>query len=209
MEQGGIPSVQLYQLVTDLDLVVLNSRGAGDPVGPMYLASLGQTDDQVFVSFSLFANGSGLDSAVEMATAINLVNVPSKKKVIVVMPRDSLVRMLELLDVDGVSVLVSSQVTLPGKVCSLGKFSNQQALVERNAAYTRVLALVLCAGLNNKQRVKFVISLRVHALYAALVLYSGSASFTRVLSHLHSTCPHEFFLQRLPSNSGSLVFSTW
>ena len=54
---------------------------------------------------------------MEMATAINLVNVPSKKKVIVVMPRDSLVRMLELLDVDGVSVLVSSQVTLPGKVC--------------------------------------------------------------------------------------------
>ena len=97
-----LPSVQLYQLVTDLDLVVLNSCGAGVPVGPMYLASLGQTDDQVFVSFSLFANGSGLDSAVEMATAINLVNVPSTKKVIVVMPRDSLVRMLELLDVDGV-----------------------------------------------------------------------------------------------------------
>ena len=110
MEQGGIPSVQLYQLVTDLDLVVLNSRGAGDPVGPMYLASLGQTDDQVFVSFSLFANDSGLDSAVEMATAINLVNVPSKKKVIVVMPRDSLVRMLELFDVDGVSILVSTLV---------------------------------------------------------------------------------------------------
>ena len=169
MEQGGIPSVQLYQLVTDLDLVVLNSRGAGDPVGPMYLASLGQTDDQVFVSFSIFANCSGLDSAVEMATAINLVNVPSKKKVIVVMPRDSLVRMLELLDVDGVSVLVSSQVTLPGKVCQLGKFSNHQALVERNAAYTRVLASVLCAGLTKKQRVKFVIS---------LVLYSGLPALT-------------------------------
>ena len=52
VEQGGIPSVQLYQLVTDLDLVVLNSRGAGDPVGPMYLASLGQTDDQAFFSLS-------------------------------------------------------------------------------------------------------------------------------------------------------------
>ena len=80
MEQGGIPFVQLYQLVTDLDLVVLNSRGAGDPVGPMYLASLGQTDDQVFVSFSLFANGSGLDSAVEMATATKFLMFPLRKR---------------------------------------------------------------------------------------------------------------------------------
>ena len=53
VEQWGIPSVQLYQLVTDLDLVVLNSCGAGVPVGPMSLASLGQTDDQAFVSLSL------------------------------------------------------------------------------------------------------------------------------------------------------------
>ena len=108
VEQGGIASNHLFQLVTDPELDALNSLGLGMEVGPVSLSVMGQADDEACVSPSLSSAQSLVDAAVGLATSLNLVNNPTKTKLIVSLPSNN-PTLLNQSIVDGFPVTESSQ----------------------------------------------------------------------------------------------------
>ena len=87
MEQGGVASSDMFQLVNNQELVVTNGSGLGLDMGAVSVAAIGQADDVALVSPHPLALQSLLNLSEDFSSATSLQNVPEKTKLLVYSPR--------------------------------------------------------------------------------------------------------------------------
>ena len=179
VEQGGIPSSRLFQLVTDTELDVLNNMGLGVKIGGISLAALGLADDEVLLAQSIEDAQTLINAALSLSAHVNLRNVPTKTKIVVTIPRAAVlscgVDEQTAWEVDGVSVPLSQEATHLGIVRGSCAVSNMPAVQARIAAHSRALYSVIGLGMAKNHRSPPSTSLKIEALFSSPVLYSGLA----------------------------------
>ena len=65
IKQGGIFSSKLFQLTNDNGLQTLNATGLGVPIGPITIAALGQSDDEVLLSTNQWDTQTLINTAID------------------------------------------------------------------------------------------------------------------------------------------------
>jgi hypothetical protein len=178
VEQGGVASSDLFQLVNNNELVVKNSSGLGLDMGAVSIAAIGQADDVALLSPHPIALQSLLNLSQDFSTATSLQNVPEKTKLLVYSPKCDTTTSAYWqeafpITMNGAPLPLSSQAEHVGVVRSTGSCGNMPAVLARLSSHTKSLHTILSCGMARGHRGNHAASLRVEATYCSPRLYSG------------------------------------
>ena len=182
VEQGGIESSNMFQLITDSELKALNAYGLGIPRGDLNLTTLGKAVNQVLLTTSHSRAQSLVNVALKMASTNNLRNIPSKTKILIKNPKPSPTS--TTLNVDGTDVTASAETKHLGIVKSFHQTSNSPALFARITVHSKSLYATLNLGLAKNQRTHPSTSLRMEAIFSSPVLCSSLAPILLISSEV-------------------------
>ena len=179
MEQGGVSSGDLFQLVNGEELEVTNSAGLGLNLGGISLGSVGVADDVALISPSPHALQSLLNISESLTSSRCMVNMPEKTKLLVYNPKvkncsDYWESALPIT-MAGATLSSSTQAEHVGVLRSTCG-TNLPALTNRIAAHAKSLYGVIAVGMARNHTGNPAASLRVESTYSAPKLFSGLAT---------------------------------
>ena len=179
VEQGGVSSGDLFQLVNGEELKVTNSAGLGLNMGGVSLGSIGVADDVALISPCPHALQSLLNLSQSLTTSRCMVNVPEKTKLLVYSPKGdtsaSILGPTLPITMDDSPLSPSKQAEHVGVLRSTCG-TNLPALTSRIAAHGKSLYAVISVGMARSHRGNPAASLRVESTYCAPKLFSGLAT---------------------------------
>ena len=180
VEQGGVPSGDLYIIYNNEQLDTAQDSGLGINLHGIEISAIGQADDCVLVSDELFYLKNLLDLSLDYCKKYHVLLAPEKTKLLAFSStkHKSDIGYLELvnnLQINNTNIEFSPTAEHVGIVRSSDN-SNLPHILDRISSHRRALFGVLPAGLAKKHNANPAGSLRVQNIYALTVLLSGLAS---------------------------------
>ena len=194
VEQGGIPSSEEYQLVSNSEVNALNESNLGVDVGAGTVACIAAADDEVVLSDSPHSLQSLLNLAQMFCRDTCMKLVPSKTHLLLFSIRNSkdfdYWSLINPIVMNGSRLPFSDTAEHVGVVrCASG--SNLPAVTSRIAAHRKSIFHVLACGGARSHRGNPAASLAVKKLYSAPTLYSGLASLVLSRGELEAVSYHQ------------------
>ena len=177
LEQGGIPSSDLYKLYNNELLTTAQRSKLGIVmVGSMVLSAVGQADDTGLLSNDLYKLQHLLEIALQYCLKFGVQLSPSKTKLLVIQPSNN--NQVDILynpvNINGKEVNFVDQAEHVGVIRSAE--GNLPNILQRLSSFKSALGSLLSSGLARGLRSNPATSLRVLAIYGTPVLMSGLAS---------------------------------
>ena len=180
LEQGGCNSSEFYKIFGKEQLEMAQHSELGVPLGDLCISAIGQADDTVLVSNSIY----GLQYLLHLTSVFckrNLVELCADKTKLQAFSKSchknsSNVYHLDFnpIKINGKEIPLSPHADHVGVLRSV--HGNQPTLLARFAAHRAALASVLHTGIARGHRGNPASSVKIHELYALPVLLSGLTS---------------------------------
>ena len=194
VEQGGIPSGEEFQLLSNYELDALNSSGLGFDMGCGPLGGIGAADDEVVLSDNPYSLQCLLNLAQKFCNDNCMKLVSSKTHLLLFAPKNwndvKCWKLSNPVQLDHCFLPFSSQAEHVGVVRS-SNGSNLPAITSRISAHTKSIFRLLECGGARSHRGNPAASLAVERLYSAPTLYSGLAVLVLSKSELKVLTQHQ------------------
>ena len=178
-EQGGVNSSEYYKLYNNEQLTMAQKSLLGADIGSQGIAAVGQADDVMLMSTSLYNLQLLVSLTEEYCTKYRVSLEPTKTRLLVyARPEDSFIvdhaLNTQQVMIRSTPVEVAREAEHVGVLRSAN--GNLPHIMNRVAMHKKALHALLPAGLARKHRGSPAASLKVNQLYATPVLLSGVAS---------------------------------
>ena len=180
VEQGGVPSGDLYTVYNNEQLDNAQDSGLGVPIHHLDVASIGQADDCVLLANDVFALKSLLTLTLDYCNKYHVMLAPEKTKLVVFSSpkHKTLIEFAKLtteIKIADTTLQFSDTAEHVGILRSSGA-GNLPHILDRISAHRKSLFAVLPAGLARRHNPNIAASLKVQSSLALPVLLSGLAS---------------------------------
>ena len=172
LEQGGINSSEFYKIFGKEQLQLAQKSELGVRMRNVTISAIGQADDTVLVSNSIFALRALLDLTIYFCSK-NLVELSPEKTKLQIFGASCQLSP-NPISVNGVPVPPVEQADHVGLLRSTS--GNGPTILARFTAHKRALAAVMQTGLAKGHRSNPVFGMRIEQLYGVPVLFSGLAA---------------------------------
>ena len=179
VEQGGINSSEFYKLYNNEQLDTAQRSELGVNIESSTVSSIGQADDVLLVASTV--NDSLLLTLLteKYCHKYHVKLVPSKTKLLgFAKPSHQYLvdhaKLVNQISIDNEPVLFSQEVEHVGIIRNVD--GNLPNILNRISAHKKSIGALLPLGLSRNQRSSPSVSLRIHNVYCAPILFSGLAS---------------------------------
>ena len=181
LEQGGIPSSELYKIYSNELLILAQKSGLGVEMGRgLVLSAVGQADDSVLMSNDLQFLNLLFQLAINYCLKYNVQLSPSKTKLMMILPQNQqIIIPYNPIRINGAEVKFVNEAEHVGVTRSTD--GNMTNILQRIAAFKGALGAIISCGLARGHRSNPAVSMRILSTYGTPVLMSGLGSL--VLSY--------------------------
>ena len=181
VEQGGVPSGDLYIVYNNEQFDTAQGSGLGVPLHDLDVASIGQADDCVLLADNISSLKNLLTLTMDYCKKYHVLLAPEKTKLLCFSaPRHkSLVQFAKLtsqITIGNTEIKFSETAEHVGIVRSSS--GNLPHILDRVAAHRKSLFAVLPSGLARRHNANQAAALSVHNSFSLPVLLSGIAPLT-------------------------------
>ena len=178
VEQGGVPSGDLYTIYNNEQFDCAQESGLGVPLHDQEVASIGQADDCVLLADNIFSLKNILTLSLDYCNKYHVKLAPEKTKLLAfTAPRHKKIfeftKIVSQIKIENTEINFSETAEHVGIVRSSS--SNQPHILDRIAAHRKSLFAVLPAGLARRHNANQAAALSVHKTFSLPVLLSGIA----------------------------------
>ena len=186
-EQGGISSGDLYTLYNSAQLNSGNEALLGVNVGPVHVASIGQADDVVLLSDNIHNLSNLLQLSLDYCDNHHVKLAPEKTKLMAFHSKNQNLEVNYQKAISPIEIN-NSQIEFVTEADHVGitrsTLGNLPHIQKRISSHMKKLYMLLPAGLSRNRTLNPAASLRVESIYAAPVLFSGTAALVLNKSEL-------------------------
>ena len=180
VEQGGVPSGDLYVVYNNEQLDCAQDSGLGLDIHGLQVAAIGQADDCVLVSDDLFCLKNLLELTMDYCRKYHVLLAPEKTKLIAfTTPKHKAdigyLQLVNNIHINETPITFTATAEHVGLVRSSDN-SNLPHVLDRISNHKRALFGVLPAGLARRHNSNPAASLRIQNVHALPVLLSGLGS---------------------------------
>ena len=180
VEQGGVPSGDLYIVYNNEQLDCAQESGLGINIFGSHISAIGQADDCVLLSDELCFLKNLLELTTDYCKKYHVKLAPEKTKLFAFAspkhkPDIDYFKLVNNIQIDGTNINFTSTAEHVGIVRS-SDYSNLPHILDRISNHKRALYGVLPAGLARRNNANPAASLRVQNVHALPVLLSGLGS---------------------------------
>ena len=180
VEQGGVPSGDLYVIYNNEQLDCAQESGLGLDIHGLQVSAIGQADDCVLVSDDLNCLKNLLELTLDYCRKYHVLLAPEKTKLIAfTTPKHKsdigYLNLVNNIQISGTPIIFTETAEHVGLVRSSDN-SNLPHVLDRISNHKRALFGVLPAGLARRHNTNPAASLRVQNVHALPVLLSGLGS---------------------------------
>ena len=181
VEQGGVPSGDLYKIYNNEQFDTAQESGLGITLHDLDVASIGQADDCVLVADNISSYKSILSLTIDYCTKYHVMLAPEKTKLLAfAAPRHKTI--VEFSKLTSKFVIKDREIKFSDTAEHVGivrsSSGNLPHILDRVSAHRKALFAVLPAGLARRHNTNQAASLKVQSTFALPVLLSGVASLT-------------------------------
>ena len=181
VEQGGVPSGDLYTIYNNEQFDSAQESGLGVPFHDQEVAAIGQVDDCVLLADSLFSLKNILTLTLDYCNKYHVKLAPEKTKLLAfTAPRHKTIleftKLVSIIEIENTVINFSDTAEHVGIVRSSS--SNLPHILDRIAAHKKSLFAVLPAGLARRHNTNQAAALSVQKTFSLPVLLSGVASLS-------------------------------
>ena len=180
VEQGGVPSGDLYIAYNNEQLDSAQESGLGINIFGCHISAIGQADDCVLLSDEIYFLKNLLQLTLDYCKKYHVKLAPEKTKLLAFSlpkhkPDIEYLNLVNDIKIDGTSINFAPTAEHVGIVRS-SDYSNLPHILDRISNHKRALFGVLPAGLARRNNANPAASLRVQNVHALPVLLSGLGS---------------------------------
>ena len=181
VEQGGVPSGDLYTVYNNEQLDTAQESGLGVPLHDLDVGSVGQADDCALLSDNLSSLQNLLTLTIDYCKKYHVMLAPEKTKLLAFSaPRHKtqvqFAKLTSQLKIGDTEIKFSETAEHVGIVRSSS--GNLPHILDRVSAHRKSLFAVLPSGLARRHNANQAASLSVQNTFSLPVLLSGLASLT-------------------------------
>ena len=181
VEQGGVPSGDLYTVYNNEQFENAQESGLGVPLHDLKVASIGQADDCVLLADNIFSLKNLLTLTLDYCKKYHVKLAPEKTKLLAfASPRHKTI--LEFSKLTSQIMIENTQIKFSDTAEHVGivrsSSSNLPHILDRIASHRKSLFAVLPAGLARRHNANQAAALSVHNTFSLPVLLSGVAALS-------------------------------
>ena len=179
VEQGGVPSGDLYITYNNEQLDVAQESGLGVHLHDLHVGSVGQGDDVALLSADIFFLSHLLQLTLEYCAKYHVTLAPEKTKLVAFAAphHQHLVdyqKMVSPIKIDDIDIEFATSAEHVGIVRSVD--GNLPHILDRICSHRGKLFSLLPAGLSRKRNANPAAAIRIENIYALPSLLSGVGS---------------------------------
>ena len=188
VEQGGVPSGDLYTVYNNEQFDTAQDSGLGVPFLPdLDVAAIGQADDCVLVADNISSLKNLLTLTIDYCKKYHVMLAPEKTKLLAfAAPRHktlvTFTKLTSVVQIENTEIKFSD--TAEHVVIVRSSSGNLPHILDRISAHRKALYAVLPSGIARRHNANLAAAIKVHNTFALPVLLSGIAALTLNTSEL-------------------------